>query len=350
MKEYSEYSLLSHNTFGIDVKCKRFLEYETVQDAVEVASIIRDGSEPFLIIGGGSNLLLTDNFNGTVIHSAIQGIEQMHIDPAGESAVDSVFLRCGAGETWDDVVELCVKNGWYGAENLSLIPGEVGASAVQNIGAYGVEVCQLIHKVEAVEIKTGELVSFNPEDCQYGYRNSRFKHEWKEKYLITHVWYRLNTQGQMRLEYGNIMSELTRNGIEYPTLRQLRDTIINIRNSKLPDPQKEGNAGSFFMNPIVDEKKFLSLQQEYPQMPYYKVAGLSPDSPDMYKIPAGWMIDMCGWKGKSQGRAGVHDKQALVLVNRGGATGKEVVALCETIRKDVKSKFGIDIYPEVNIR
>ena len=227
---------------------------------------------------------------------------------------------------------------------LSLIPGEVGASAVQNIGAYGAEVKDLIIRVEAVEIGTGHLCVFSREECQYGYRDSRFKHEWKNKYLITHVVYRLSTdEGQQSTEYGNIRAELERRGIRQPTAEQLRQVVIDIRNAKLPDPKVTGNAGSFFMNPVVERAKYEELQALYPNMPHYYIDA------DHEKIPAGWMIDQCGWKGRSLGSAGVHDKQALVLINRGGATGLDIVALCQQIQQDVREKFGIDIHPEVNI-
>ena len=332
MRDIKDYSLLAHNTFGIDARCRRFLEYETVEEAQQVARILKD--TPYIIIGGGSNLLLTKDFEGTVVHSAIKGIETQF----------DTLVRCGSGETWDDVVAWCISNGLYGAENLSLIPGEVGASAVQNIGAYGVEVKDLIVSVEVVEIATGTLHTFTNEDCQYGYRQSRFKQEWKNRYLVTHVTYRMTKdEGQGTTDYGNIRAELERRGLTNPTAAQLRQVIIDIRNAKLPDPKVTGNAGSFFMNPVVSREKFEQLLAEYPQMPHYYI------NKDCEKIPAGWMIDQCGWKGRSLGRAGVHDKQALVLVNLGGATGQEIVTLCQQIQHDVQEKFGIDIYPEVNI-
>ena len=302
-----------------------------------VADIVRSSNDPYLIIGGGSNLLLTKDYAGVVVHSAIKGIE------AEEQADGTVMLTCGSGEVWDDVVAFSVERGWFGAENLSIIPGEVGASAVQNIGAYGAEVCQIIDKIEAVEIATGDIRIFDVEECGYGYRQSRFKKEWKDRYLMTHVTYRLAKQQPLRLEYGNIKAELERKGISEPTLAQLRQVIIDIRNEKLPDPKVEGNAGSFFMNPVVSKEKYEELAALYPNMPHYTIDA------EHEKIPAGWMIDQCGWKGKSLGRAGVHSKQALVLVNRGGATGEEIVQLCETIRKDVCDRFGIDIHPEVNV-
>ena len=350
MKDIRDYSLLAHNTFGIDAKCKRFLEYSSVEEAQQIVAGLTAADQPLLILGGGSNLLLTGDYEGTVIHSAIKGIEVLDNETLaaaeGENLKnpDFVFLNCGSGEVFDDVVAYAVEHGYHGAENLSIIPGEVGASAVQNIGAYGVEAKDIIYKVEAVEIATGKLVVFDNQDCQYSYRQSRFKHEWKDKYLVTHVIYRLSKHFVPDLDYGNIRTSLAAKKIGNPTAQQLRDVIIEIRNAKLPDPKVQGNAGSFFMNPIVEKAKYDALSAQYPGMPHYTI------DEEHEKIPAGWMIDQCGWKGKSLGRAGVHDKQALVLVNRGGATGEEIVNLCETIRKDVKQKFGIDIHPEVNVK
>jgi UDP-N-acetylmuramate dehydrogenase len=332
MKDLRDYSLLAHNTFGIDARCSRFLEYETAVEAQQVANILRETSIPYIIIGGGSNLLLTRDFPGIVVHSAIKGWD-----------IAGCRMACGSGETWDDIVAISLQNGLYGAENLSLIPGDVGASAVQNIGAYGAEAKDFIREVHAIEIATGRLCVIDREDCQYGYRQSRFKQEWKNRFLITMVVYEFSDSFQPRLDYGNIRSELERRGIVEPTPQQLRQVIIDIRNAKLPDPKLQGNAGSFFMNPVVGRQKYEELAAQYPQMPHYTVDAQHE------KIPAGWMIEQCGWKGKSLGRAGVHDKQALVLVNLGGATGQEVVGLCETIRHDVYEKFGIGILPEVNI-
>jgi len=332
LKDFKDYSLKGHNTFGIEAKCRRFLEYESVEEAQAVAEMLRAQTTPYIIIGGGSNLLLTKDFEGIVVHSAMKGV-----------TFDGECMCCGSGEVWDDMVALSIRQGLYGMENLSLIPGDVGASAVQNIGAYGAEAKDLIASVEAVEIASGAVVTFLGEDCGYGYRQSRFKQAWKDRYLITRVTYQLSATFEPRLDYGNIRAELERQGINEPTAQQVRDTVIAIREAKLPDPKVMGNAGSFFMNPIVSREKYEQLAKQYEGMPHYEVDA------DHIKIPAGWMIDQCGWKGKSLGRAGVHDKQALVLVNRGGATGEEIVALCETIRKDVEAKFGIAIHPEVNI-
>ena len=332
MKDCKNYNLLNHNTFGIEAYCQRFLEYADEQEAVEVASILRNASLPYIIIGGGSNLLLTRDFEGIVVHSACKGICR-----EGNNMV------CGSGEVFDDVVAESIRQGLYGAENLSLIPGDVGASAVQNIGAYGVEAKDLIRSIRAVEIATGNVCVIENAECEYGYRQSRFKQDWKNQFLIVSVEYVFSTDFQPHLDYGNIRAELERQGISEPTAEQLRQTIIDIRNAKLPDPKVLGNAGSFFMNPVVSRQQYEQLASQYPEMPHYYI-----DS-EHEKIPAGWMIDQCGWKGRSLGRAGVHDKQALVLVNKGGATGAEIVTLCQTIQQDVKLKFGIDIHPEVNV-
>ena len=336
MKDERNYSLKEHNTFGIDAKCRRFIEFEDDEEAFEVAAILRKSALPYIVIGGGSNLLLTKDFDGIVVRSGVKG----HYF---EEDFTCERMTCGSGEVWDDMVATSLQAGYYGMENLSLIPGDVGASAVQNIGAYGVEAKDLILCVWMVEIATGKPWMIGNEDCEYGYRQSRFKKDWKNRFLITRVTYGLSRTFRPNLDYGNIRQELERRGITEPTAQQLRDIIIEIRNAKLPDPQIEGNAGSFFMNPVVTRQKYEKLAARYPQMPHYKVDYRHE------KIPAGWMIEQCGWKGKSLGRAGVHDKQALVLVNRGGATGAEIVALSDAIRQDVKETFGIDIYPEVNI-
>lgn len=326
------YSLLSHNTFGIDVSAARFLEYASVG---ELQQQIAQGAvtTPFLHIGGGSNLLFTKDYDGLILHSCIEGIEVTEEDER------TVSVRVGAGVVWDDFVAYCVAHGWYGAENLSLIPGEVGAGAVQNIGAYGVEVKDLITAVETVNIQGDQRV-YSIEECGYAYRNSIFKRPENKSVFITYVRFRLSKEEYYTLDYGTIRQELGK----YPelTLPVVRKVIIDIRESKLPDPKVMGNAGSFFMNPIVSKEKLLALQQEYPQIPYYEL------SDGQVKIPAGWMIDQCGWKGKSLGPAAVHDKQALVLVNRGGAKGSDIIALSDAVRASVREKFGIDIHPEVN--
>ena len=327
------YSLLPYNTFGIDVSASRFLEYASVAELKEY--IAQDAvTTPFLHIGGGSNLLFTKDYDGLILHSRIGGIEVTAEDS------QAVSLRVGAGVVWDDFVACCVEHGWYGAENLSLIPGEVGASAVQNIGAYGVEVKDLITAVETVNIQGYERV-YSVEECEYAYRNSIFKRPENKSVFVTYVRFRLSKEERYTLDYGTIRQELAK--YPAPTLPIVRKVIIEIRESKLPDPKVTGNAGSFFMNPIVAKEKLEALQRDYPRIPYYEL----PDG--RVKIPAGWMIDQCGWKGKSLGPAAVHDKQALVLVNRGGAKGSDIIALSDAVRASVRDKFGIDIHPEVNV-
>ncbi len=336
MKDFYDFNLKHHNTFGIDVKCRRFIEFESVDELLQIVAGLTDADKPLLVLGGGSNMLFTADYDGTVLHSAIKGHVAVQTD-------EGIMLRCGSGEVWDDIVSLCVSNRMYGAENLSLIPGEVGATAVQNIGAYGAEAKDLILKVEAVDLQTGKLCEFTNQECEYAYRKSKFKGEWRNRFVITHVTYKLSDVFCPCLEYGNIRVELAKRNIEVPTAEQLRNVIIDIRNEKLPDPKVEGNAGSFFMNPVVPKAKYDELVEKYGNVPHYTIDKNSE------KIPAGWMIDQCGWKGKTLGKAGVHSRQALVLVNRGGAEGKDVVSLCEAIKRDVKRKFDIDIVPEVNI-
>jgi len=334
MKIEQNSSLLPYNTFGIDAKADFFIEYDSASDlqAILKSEIVRNNRT--LHIGGGSNLLFMHDFKGAILHSAIHSIQKIREDP------DSVFLEVGSSVNWDDFVGYCVENGWGGVENLSLIPGEVGASAVQNIGAYGVEVKEVIVQVNAVEVETAGFKTFTNEACRYGYRDSIFKNEFKGKYIITSVLFQLNKNPEFRLKYQHLEDEVKKNG--ELNLSNIRKTIIHIRESKLPDPKILGNAGSFFMNPVIPKEKFLSLQARYPQIPHYF------ESETYEKIPAAWLIDQCGWKGKHIGNAGVHEKQALVLVNLGGATGAEIVYLAEQIQQSVKAKFGIELKPEVN--
>lgn len=320
------------NTFGFDVKADVWLEYESVE---ELERWIAEGriASPYLHIGAGSNLLFIRDYEGTVLHSRIETVEVTAEDE------DSVSVRVGAGVVWDDFVGYCVEHNWYGTENLSLIPGEVGASAVQNIGAYGVEVKDLISSVETINIQ-GEKRVYRLDECGYAYRKSLFKQPKMKSVFVTYVNFCLSKKEHYTLDYGTIRQELA----PYQTvdLKTLRHVIIDIRESKLPDPKILGNAGSFFMNPIVPRVQFEALQQQYSSMPHYDVDA------ERVKIPAGWMIDQCGWKGRALGPAAVHDKQALVLVNLGGATGADVVALSDAVRASVREKFGIEIHPEVN--
>lgn len=320
------------NTFGFNVEAALFVEYGSVE---ELEKLIAEGgiTSPFLHIGQGSNLLFSKNYEGTILHSCIGGVEVTAEDE------EIVAIRVGSGVVWDDFVAYCVEQGWYGTENLSLILGEVGASAVQNIGAYGVEVKDLISSVETINIH-GEKRVYQPDECEYAYRRSIFKKSEMKSVFVTYVNFVLSKKEHYTLDYGTIRQELEK----YPAvdLKTLRRIIIDIRKSKLPDPKVLGNAGSFFMNPIVPRAQFEVLQCRYPSMPHYEVDA------DRVKLPAGWMIDQCGWKGKALGQAAVHDKQALVLVNLGGATGKDVIALSDAVRTSVHEKFGVDICPEVN--
>lgn len=335
MKELYNCSLLPYNTFGMDVKASRFVEYASVEELRGLWNAEREAVARALHIGGGSNLLFTSDYEGLILHSAIKGYTVV------KETEEEVEVRVGAGEVWDDFVAYTVANGWYGAENLSLIPGEVGASAVQNIGAYGVEAKDLIVSVDTFGLETGEERRFMREECRYAYRESIFKQELKGKYAVTFVTYRLKKHPVFHLEYGNIRAELEKQGCQVD-LENVRRIIIAIRQAKLPDPKVLGNAGSFFMNPVVPKMQFEALLAQYPDMPHYPVDDAH------VKIPAGWMIDRCGWKGKRVGHAGVHEKQALVLVNCGGATGKEVMYLAEEIVASVRERFGVTIRPEVN--
>lgn len=329
------YSLLTHNTFGIDAKCTDFISYQSVEQLKSILPNLQE--KRWLHIGSGSNLLFVHDFDGVILHSEIKDVEIIKRDE------DDVWLRVGAGYVWDDFVAYCVRHGFYGLENLSLIPGEVGASAVQNIGAYGVEVGQYIDTVETIDVATGNVCLFKAEECHYAYRSSVFKHEMKGKYIVTHVVYRLSLRFTPDLSYGAISRALQSHDIkvENVTAQVLRDVIIDVRRSKLPDPAEIGSAGSFFMNPIISQDKFESLLQQYPDMPHYIVDG-------GVKIPAGWMIEQCGWKGKRVGNVGVYSKQALVLVNYGGARGEDIVRLSNAVIADVERKFGIMLHPEAN--
>ena len=319
------------NTFGIDVTAARFLEYSSED---ELRKLIAEGRviAPVLHVGGGSSLLFVKDYEGAILHSRIDALEITAEDE------ERVSVRVGAGVVWDDFVALCVERHWYGAENLSLIPGEVGASAVQNIGAYGVEVKDLITSVETINME-GEKRVYRVDECSYSYRKSLFKQPEMKTVFVTFVNFCLSKREHYTLDYGTIRQELEK----YPVvnIETLRRVIIDIRRNKLPDPKVLGNAGSFFMNPVVPREQFEALQREYKDMPHYDVGA------DSVKIPAAWMIEQCGWKGKALGPAAVHDRQALVLVNLGGASGADILALSDAVRASVRAKFGIDIHPEV---
>lgn len=334
MRTYNNYSLLRHNTFGIDVSTRYFVEYDTESELQELlkSDLLRENKT--LSVGAGSNLLFLDDFKGVILHSCILGIEQL----AQEGS--SIYLRVGAGVVWDDLVAYCVQNQYYGMENLSLIPGEVGAAPVQNIGAYGVEAKDLITKVECVELSSGNKKIFSNKDCEFSYRGSVFKRALKGKYIVTHVHFNLQVSSELSINYGSLALEVEKQGAL--NLTNVRKAIIAVREAKLPDPKNLGNAGSFFMNPVIGVEQFKSIQKDYPGVPHYLL------SESAVKIPAGWLIEQCGWKGESLGPVGVHHLQALVLINRGGATGTDVVRLSDAICNSVREKFEIVISPEVN--
>jgi len=331
-------SLLPYNTFGIQAHAGLFT---IVKSAAEVQTLVQTGAlrdKPLLILGGGSNLLLTQDFPGVVVKNEIQGIQIVEED------ADQVVVEVGSGEVWHDFVMRSVDNGWGGLENLSLIPGTMGAAPMQNIGAYGVEVKRNILKVTAIDLMTGAVESFDNGACQFGYRESIFKHELKGKYFISSVTLILTKRNhQYNISYGIIGEVLKKNGIERPTLKAISDAVISIRQSKLPDPKVIGNAGSFFKNPTVPSEKLESLKKTYMQIPYY------PEENGRYKIPAAWLIEQSGWKGKRLGNIGVHEHQALVLVNYGGGEGRSIWQLAMNIQASVREKFDITLQPEVNV-
>ena len=340
MKIIENCSLKEHNTFGIAASARQLVEYDSVDELQMLVGrrAATEDTTPLLHIGGGSNLLFLGDFDGTILRSAIRDITVT----ADEG--DNVYVRVGAGLSWDEWVQYAVDSSWYGLENLSLIPGEVGASAVQNIGAYGAEAKDFILFVDTVDLLTGAIRHFTAEECRYGYRDSIFKHELRGRYAVTHVHFRLSHSFRPHLDYGGLRQALQQRDIDEVNLTaaQLRQTIIEIRRSKLPEPAVLGNAGSFFMNPVVPRATFERIAAAYPDAPHYDVGA------DRVKIPAGWMIEACGWKGKALGRAGVYEKQALVLVNRGGATGAEIKQLCEQVQADIEAHFGVWVTPEVN--
>lgn len=329
------FSLLRHNTFGIDAYCRLFIEYSDISELKEALKKVKEMHIPMLHIGGGSNLLFTKDYEGVVLHAGSKNIKKI------KETEDNIYIEADAGVVWDEFVEWTIKHGSFGLENLSLIPGEVGASAVQNIGAYGIEVCQYIDRVKTLEVATEKYHEFKNEECNYGYRHSIFKGELYGKHIVTSVVYKLSKVFTPHLEYGALKTQFEKHNLNAKdiTAQQLRKLIIDIRNEKLPNPNDIGSAGSFFMNPIVSEEKFVALYQQYPTIPHYPAK-------NGIKLSAGWLIDQAGWKGKKFKNAGVYEKQALVLVNNGGATGDDVVQLAQSIQKDILEKFGINIKPE----
>lgn len=333
----SAISLKPMNTFGMDVHAARFAVFVNETQLQQQLEALQNNTDPILILGGGSNILFTRDYPGVVLKDEIGGISI--VDDGG----DDVLVKAGAGVVWHALVDWCIENNLGGIENLSLIPGTCGAAPIQNIGAYGVELKDVFHSLECVQIKDGSKSEIFAEQCAFGYRDSVFKRSMKGKMVITSITLKLSRKHRLNVSYGAITQELQRMGISNPDIRNVSDAVCNIRRSKLPDPAILGNAGSFFKNPEVPANMHDALKKEFPNMVSY------PFGASTFKLAAGWLIEQCGWKGKVVGKTGSHKDQALVLVNYGGATGEEVVQLSDEIRASVRAKFGVEIEPEVNI-
>ena len=335
MESKRRHSLAPLNTFGIDVVADRYVGFDSEREIREFLQCRSLKGSAYLVLGGGSNLLFTGDFCGTVLHPRFKGISIVR------ESQGHVWVKVMAGEIWDDLVAAAVAGGWGGIENLSLIPGSVGASVVQNIGAYGVEVETMVDRVEAIDLGSGERVVFRADECAFGYRTSRFKGNGRDRFIITAVVLRLDRQPRFILDYPGVRAAVAALGPV--SLENVRRGIIDIRQRKLPDPAKIGNAGSFFKNPVVERPVLQKLLGRHPDLPHYAQAD------GRFKLAAGWLIDRCGWKGRRWGRAGVHENQALVLVNRGGATGREILALSDQIRRSVFDTFEIRLEREVRV-
>lgn len=333
----SDVSLKAFNTFGIDVSANFFTEVSNEDHVRAVIESNEFKSNENLILGGGSNVLFTKNFDGIVIKNNLQGIEVI------EESDDHVLVKVGGGVIWHEFVLHSINQGWNGIENLSLIPGNVGASPMQNIGAYGVEIKDIFEELEAINIHTGEIDYFNNEACEFGYRESVFKRKLKGQYLISRVTYRLSKKGHFNTSYGAIDQQLEAMNVTNLTSKSISEAVVAIRQSKLPDPKEIGNSGSFFKNPVVTNKAFTQLKEKFPEAVGYAVGESNT------KLAAGWLIDQAGWKGKTIDNYGVHKNQALVLVNYGGATGKEIYNLSEEILISIREKFNVELEREVNI-
>ena len=337
MEILQDVSLLPYNTFGINVFSKYFGSVTSTDEVLELLDWLRDNNNIDLVIGGGSNILLTKNFEGLVMKNEINHIEIIKEDAA------AVWLKVGAGVVWHEFVLYCLKNNYAGIENLALIPGCVGASPMQNIGAYGVEVKEVIERVTTVEKATGKITEFSKEDCEFGYRESIFKNKFLHQFIITDVTYKLYKQPQFNIGYGAIQQELDAMKIQELSIQNIAQAVINIRTSKLPNPKVIGNAGSFFKNPSVSKINFERLKEKYTDIVAYE------NTDGTMKLAAGWMIEQCGLKGYRKGNAGVHAKQSLVLVNYGNATGDDILEIKNIVIEAVMEKFGIVLSPEVNI-
>lgn len=331
-------SLKEYNTFGIDVQANAIISITSVEHLQRV--IKKEHPENLFIIGGGSNMLLTKDLDKYVVHIHIKGYELLDSFPDK----DEILLKVAGGENWHDFVLYCIEHNYGGVENLSLIPGNVGTAPIQNIGAYGVELKDVFYECEAVSRKDGTIKIFSLDECMFGYRDSVFKTTLKDQYIITSVTFRLTTKNHVvKTDYGAIQDTLLAKEIKEPTIKDVSNAVIEIRQSKLPDPAKIGNSGSFFKNPVISQADFSELRKKFPDIPYYPIGS------DQIKVPAGWLIEQAGFKGKRFGDAGVHEKQALVLVNYGNASGSEIWDLALRIQKEVYTKFGITINPEVNV-
>ena len=330
-------SLRPYNTFGIDAKARFFASFQNKDELDELLARIGNASPSHLVLGGGSNILLTKDVDGTVIKNEVMGIDIVHENK------EHVYVRAGAGENWHQLVLYCVRNEFAGMENLSLIPGNVGASPMQNIGAYGVEVKDIFYELEAYHKEEKTIVKFSAADCEFGYRESVFKRKCKDQFIIMSVTFRLNKQPVFHTSYGAIQQELEKMEVKDLSIKAISQAVINIRSSKLPDPKAVGNAGSFFKNPQVEMEIFKQLQDAFPGIPSF------PFDDEHVKVPAGWLIEQCGWKGFREGDAGCYPKQALVLVNYGNAKGKDIYDLSERILQSIKTKFNIVLEREVNI-
>lgn len=341
MQVQQNISLKQYNTFGIDAKAKSFAGFASTDELAELLAYNESQSSSYqqkiLVLGGGSNILLTKDFDGLVLKNNILGLHEVKEDG------QHVYVQVGAGEVWHRFVLHCMHKGWAGVENLSLIPGNVGASPMQNIGAYGVEIKDVFYSLEAFHIKHKKIIHFSLNDCEFGYRESVFKRKYKDEFIITNVTYRLNKVPNFNIAYGAIKQELEKMAVKDLSLQAVSQAVINIRSNKLPDPKVIGNAGSFFKNPEIENSKFKILKEQYPSIVGYDLPNGN------VKLAAGWLIEQCGWKGYRIADAGCHEKQSLVLVNYGNATGEEIYNLSEEILQSVKRKFDVLLEREVNI-
>lgn len=336
MKVFHNFSLKNYNTFGIDVKAKTFISVASLEDLKSVLK--KNYAGELFVLGGGSNMLLTRDIDATVLHIGLKG-KQIISETDKE-----VLIEVSAGENWHKVVLWTLENNWGGFENLSLIPGNIGTAPIQNIGAYGTEIKDTLVSLKAIDIQTLEIKEFSNKDCRFGYRESIFKNIVKGKYIITSVTFRLaKKEHKLNANYGTIQLALDEMGVTTPTINDISKAVIKIRQEKLPDPGELGNSGSFFKNPVITADHLEDLKSEYPGIPHYEVGGKE------FKIPAGWLVEKAGLKGYREGDAGVHKNQALVLVNYGTATGKQILDLARKVQGEVFNKFKIELQPEVNI-